>query len=61
MGGFADAVRERVREARAAVAAAVEAGDAYEAAVARDELDDALRVARGHGIDIGGGVEVEEG
>ncbi|MFE7979163.1 hypothetical protein [Streptomyces shenzhenensis] len=61
MGGFTEAVRERVREARAAVAAAVEAGDAYEVAVAQDELDDALRVARGHGIDAGAGAEAGEG
>ncbi|WP_405578379.1 hypothetical protein [Streptomyces sp. NBC_01092] len=59
MGGFAEAARERVREARAAVSAALEAEDAYEVAVARDELDDALRVARRHGIDLGACLDVE--
>jgi uncharacterized protein (DUF58 family) len=52
VGGFAEAVRERVRAARAAVAAALAEGDPYEVAVAQDELDDALRVARRHGIDV---------
>lgn len=47
---FADAVRRRVQEAHAALAAATEAGDAYAAAVAVDEVDDALRMAREHGI-----------
>lgn len=51
MGGFAEAVQERVRRARAAVAEAYEAEDAYEVAVAEDELDDALRIARGLGLD----------
>ncbi|MDG4536333.1 hypothetical protein [Streptomyces sp. AV19] len=37
--------------ARSRLAAAQEAGDAYEEAVAADELDDALRIAREHGID----------
>ncbi|MFE0177821.1 hypothetical protein ACFWZ2_36475 [Streptomyces sp. NPDC059002] len=53
MGGFVEAVLERVRAARAALDAALEAGDAYEVAVARDELDDALRLARIHGIGAG--------
>ncbi|MEU8972821.1 hypothetical protein AB0D11_26720 [Streptomyces monashensis] len=51
MGGFADAVRERVRDARAALSVALQDEDAYEVAVAQDELDDALRVALRHGID----------
>ncbi|MFJ9852249.1 hypothetical protein [Streptomyces sp. NPDC101150] len=51
MGGFAEAVRERVRIARAAVDAARAASDAYALAVAEDELDDALRTARNVGID----------
>ncbi|GGU61849.1 hypothetical protein GCM10010211_28600 [Streptomyces albospinus] len=55
MGGFAESVRERVRAARAAVAAARTADDAYALAVAEDELDDALRIARGVGIDPDGG------
>ncbi|WP_344020814.1 hypothetical protein [Streptomyces luteireticuli] len=37
--------------ARARLAAAREAGDAYEEAAAADELDDVLRIAREHGID----------
>ncbi|ARF58052.1 hypothetical protein [Streptomyces gilvosporeus] len=51
MGGYAEAVRERVRVARAAVVAAREAGDGYDVAVAEDELEDALRVARNVGVD----------
>ena len=50
MGEFVEAARERVRAARAALAAAMEDEDAYAAAVAQDELDDALRVARWHGV-----------
>ncbi|ARP71041.1 hypothetical protein LK07_16085 [Streptomyces pluripotens] len=63
MGGFTEAARKRVHDARAAVAAAREAGDAYEAAVAQDELDDALRVARRHGVDVGDdtAAEADEG
>ncbi|WP_406164745.1 hypothetical protein [Streptomyces sp. NBC_00996] len=61
MGGFAEAARERVRAARAALTAAREAEDAYETAVAQDELDDALRVANGHGINVGADVPAEEG
>ncbi|MDX2966373.1 hypothetical protein [Streptomyces acidiscabies] len=52
VGGFAKALRERVRAARARVAAAVREGDAYERAVAEDELDDALRIARAHGVSV---------
>ncbi|MEK2478819.1 MULTISPECIES: hypothetical protein [Streptomyces] len=52
MGGFAEAVRERVRRARAAVAQAQQEGDAYAVAVAEDELDDALRTARGLGLEL---------
>ncbi|WP_159052427.1 hypothetical protein [Streptomyces longwoodensis] len=51
MGGFTEAVQERVRAARAALAAALEADDAYQVAVAQDEVDDAVRIARAHGID----------
>lgn len=53
MSTFVEAVLGRVREARAGVRVAVEAEDAYLVAVAEDELDDALRIARGHGIDPG--------
>ncbi|MFC3572591.1 hypothetical protein ACFOZ0_04700 [Streptomyces yaanensis] len=61
MGGFTEAVRERVRKARSALSEAVKAEDAYEVAVAQDELDDALRVARRHGIDVGMDVAADEG
>ncbi|MFF7194653.1 hypothetical protein ACFZAM_13195 [Streptomyces sp. NPDC008079] len=64
MDGFAEAMLERVRVAREAVAAAGRAGDAYALAVACDELDDALRIARANGVDAdlpengdGGGAE----
>ncbi|WP_188279485.1 hypothetical protein [Streptomyces sp. CBMA29] len=63
MDGFAEAMLERVRVAREAVAAAGRAGDAYALAVACDELDDALRIARANGVeadlpeDEGGGAE----
>ncbi|GHF58938.1 hypothetical protein GCM10010218_45400 [Streptomyces mashuensis] len=50
MSAFAEAMRERVRAARATLAEARAAGDAYAAAVAEDELDDALRLARAHGV-----------
>ncbi|MFK4104212.1 hypothetical protein ACI2L1_29835 [Streptomyces sp. NPDC019531] len=60
MGGsvFAEALLERVRQARAVLEVALEAGDAYSVAVAQDELDDAVRVARRHGVEVGA-VEVE--
>ncbi|MEU1308215.1 hypothetical protein ABZ419_04860 [Streptomyces cinnamoneus] len=50
MSAFAEAMRERVRAARAALAAARAAADSYGAAIAEDELDDALRLARAHGV-----------
>jgi hypothetical protein len=55
MGGsvFVEALLERVRQARAALGVALEAEDAYSVAVAQDELDDAVRVARRHGVDVG--------
>ncbi|MFE0042648.1 hypothetical protein [Streptomyces albireticuli] len=54
VGGFVEAARARVRRARAAVEAAREAGDAYALAVAADELEDALRLARENGVDMEG-------
>ncbi|MEV8018082.1 hypothetical protein AB0O76_17435 [Streptomyces sp. NPDC086554] len=57
MSAFTDALLERVREARAAVAAALEAEDAYAAAVAQDDLDDALWLARRHGVEAEMGEE----
>ncbi|MGW1871339.1 hypothetical protein ACWCPS_38180 [Streptomyces mauvecolor] len=53
VGGFTEALQERVHNAREAVAAALAAEDAYEMALAQGELDDALRLARKHGIDVG--------
>ncbi|MGW7327145.1 hypothetical protein ACWGIU_00630 [Streptomyces sp. NPDC054840] len=55
MAGFEEAALERVRVARARLAAAQEACDAVEEAQAADELEDAQRVARDHGVSIGGG------
>ncbi len=52
----AEALLERVRAARAGLAAAVTAQDPYEVAAAQDELDDAVRFARRHGLDV----EVEQ-
>ncbi|WP_411139814.1 hypothetical protein [Streptomyces sp. x-80] len=54
MGGYAEAVRERVRAARAAVEEAREAADPYALAVAEDELDDALRLASSVDVDPDG-------
>ncbi|WP_405741890.1 hypothetical protein OG885_42215 [Streptomyces sp. NBC_00028] len=56
---FAEALRERVRQALAALAAAREDDDAYAVAVAQDEVDDAVRVARGHGLYVDGIGDVE--
>ncbi|MEU9450345.1 hypothetical protein [Streptomyces sp. NPDC048277] len=53
MNEAAEALLARVREARAALAAAVRAADAYAVAVAEDELEDAIRLARRHGLDVG--------
>ncbi|MFG2332429.1 hypothetical protein ACGFMM_22730 [Streptomyces sp. NPDC048604] len=50
MSTFGEAVRQRVRAARSRLEDARATGDAYEAALAEDELDDALRLARKHGI-----------
>ncbi|MGK5727929.1 hypothetical protein [Streptomyces sp. URMC 124] len=50
---FAEAMQQRVQQARAALAEAEATGDFYEIAVAADELEDALRLARAHGVDTG--------
>ncbi|MFD8637153.1 MULTISPECIES: hypothetical protein [unclassified Streptomyces] len=50
MAGFEEAALDRVRVARARLAAAVQADDAFEEAAAAEELEDALRVARDHGV-----------
>ncbi|MER6105429.1 hypothetical protein ABT115_24770 [Streptomyces sp. NPDC001832] len=52
MNEVAEALLVRVHTARAGLAAAVSADDAYAIAVAQDELDDAVRLARQHGLDI---------
>ncbi|MER6981344.1 hypothetical protein [Streptomyces carpinensis] len=52
MNEVAEALLARVRKAQAELAAAVSAGDAYAVAVAEDELDDAVRLARRHGLDV---------
>lgn len=52
MGGSIEKLRERVREAWAQMAAAEREGDVYEAAAAEPELEDVLRIARAHGVDI---------
>ncbi|GGY07530.1 hypothetical protein [Streptomyces hiroshimensis] len=54
VGGFVEAARGRVSQARAALGAAREAGDVYAVAVAEDELEDALRIAEAHGVDTEG-------
>ncbi|WP_371658420.1 hypothetical protein [Streptomyces sp. NBC_00280] len=59
MGAAVEALLARVRWARAGLVAAVEAGDPYAVAVAQDELDDAVRLAQGYGLDVeaAGGIE----
>jgi hypothetical protein len=57
VGSYVEAMLERVQEARAGLAVALAAEDAYEVAVAQDELDDAVRLARRSGVDV----EVDEG
>jgi hypothetical protein len=47
-----EALLARVRAARARLADAVAAEDPYAVAVAQDELDDAVRFARRHGLDV---------
>ncbi|WP_367133891.1 MULTISPECIES: hypothetical protein [Streptomyces] len=54
MGGFVEAARIRVQQARTALDAARDAGDVYAASVAEEELEDALRIAEAHGVDTGG-------
>ncbi|GHG52383.1 hypothetical protein [Streptomyces griseocarneus] len=61
MSAFAEAMRERVRAARAALAEARAAGDSYAAAVAEDELDDALRLALAHGVVTDAAADEEDG
>ena len=52
VGAAVDALLARVRAAQAGLVAAAEAGDPYAVAVAQDELDDAVRLARGYGLDV---------
>ncbi len=60
VGTVVEALLARVRAARAALAAAREAEDPYAVAVAQDELDDAVRFARRHGLDVEA-TELDEG
>jgi hypothetical protein len=53
VGGFVEAVLERVGKARASLTAALDAESPYEVAMAQGELEDALRLARMHDIDLG--------
>lgn len=53
MSVFAEAMRQRICRARAALAAARVTGDDYGASVAEEELEDALRLARDHGVEAG--------
>lgn len=55
MGKFAEAGGERVRGARDGLLSARQAQDAYAVAVADNELDHVLRLAREHGIEPGAG------
>ncbi|MGW7365332.1 hypothetical protein ACWGI8_18285 [Streptomyces sp. NPDC054841] len=57
MAGFVQAVLERVRQAQAALEAAYADEDAFGAAVAQEELDDALRLAEQHGIAVDAGAD----
>lgn len=59
VGAVVEALLARVEAARAGLAAAVAAQDPYAVAVAQDELDDAVRFARRHGLDVEAEVEVE--
>jgi len=56
----AEALLARVRAARAGLADAVANEDPYAVAVAQDELDDAVRLARATGVVVGE-FEGEEG
>jgi hypothetical protein len=47
-----EALLARVWAARAGLADAVAAEDVYAVALAQDELDDAVRLARGLGLDV---------
>ncbi|MFF2516561.1 hypothetical protein [Streptomyces sp. NPDC058086] len=52
MDTVTEALLARVRAARAELADAVAAEDVYAVAVAQDELDDAVRLACGLGLDV---------
>ncbi|MFI0976206.1 hypothetical protein ACH4SP_04150 [Streptomyces sp. NPDC021093] len=52
MTEFEAAALERVRVARALLVAAREAEDVFEESLAAGELEDALRLAREHGIAV---------
>ncbi|MXM67996.1 hypothetical protein GR925_32325 [Streptomyces sp. HUCO-GS316] len=52
VGTVVEALLARVQAARSGLASALEAEDPYVVAVAQDELDDAVRLARRHGLDV---------
>jgi hypothetical protein len=52
VAGFEKAALDRVRVARARLAAAQDDDDAFEEAQAVEELEDALRLARDHGVSV---------
>ncbi|MEQ4721795.1 hypothetical protein [Nonomuraea sp. B19D2] len=54
MEDFAGSMRRRLREARQALQAAMESGDAYEMQVRSADLEDILRLAAEHGIAVDG-------
>ncbi|MFD5123542.1 hypothetical protein [Streptomyces sp. NPDC058385] len=53
MSEYVEALHGRVRRARLSLALALEEKDAYAVAAAQDELDDAVRLARSAGVDVG--------
>lgn len=52
VGEVAEALLARVQQARVGLATALADEDPYAVAVAQDELDDAVRLACGHGLDV---------
>ncbi|MGW3974707.1 hypothetical protein ACWEFD_36195 [Streptomyces ardesiacus] len=50
-----------MREARASLREALAAEDAYSVAVAQDELDDVLRLARLHGVELSEAADSKKG
>ncbi|MGW6357276.1 hypothetical protein ACWFR5_19405 [Streptomyces sp. NPDC055092] len=61
MSEYVAELLKRVRQARLDLALALEAKDADAVSVAHDDLDDALRLARNAGVDVGGDSDAEGG